>query len=405
MLAASRAGSAPVAVNREKAIISLGDSFISGEAGRWQGNVDKKYEETKDIFGTDRAAYACDAEGKNCKKDPERVYGGSYKNPSAKKGDADEFAGCHRSDVAEIRSARWPSADGRATALNIACSGALAWHITKVYTRREKAQKDQLIDKRAKYSIKMIHVSIGGNDLQFSDVIKDCAARFLTPTRTPCKGKWEKPIAEALSTHPEKGYMRPRVSEALQAIINAMGKEGLNKSYRIVLQSYPAPIPDPQDFRYPQGQRLTSARWSPGGCPFFDVEAAWARQGVVHGLSQMLEEVANQNQVDFLDLQNAFEHHTLCRNDTKQAERGNTLAKPLPGAQAEWIRFVTQTITKTMQGQLEESVHPNAYGQQALGTCLTKFYEAKRRNPSQQRYACTDRPGGGVKDMTLVPKP
>ena len=70
------------------AIVALGDSFSSGEAGRWNGN-------SLNIFGTrdgtDRAA-RCTL-GIFCSYDATRVYGSSYSN------------GCHRADVAPIKSA------------------------------------------------------------------------------------------------------------------------------------------------------------------------------------------------------------------------------------------------------------------------------------------------------------
>ena len=70
------------------AIVALGDSFSSGEAGRWNGN-------SLNIFGTrdgtDRAA-RCTL-GIFCSYDAHRVYGSSYDN------------GCHRADVAPIKSA------------------------------------------------------------------------------------------------------------------------------------------------------------------------------------------------------------------------------------------------------------------------------------------------------------
>ena len=86
------------------AIVSLGDSYISGEAGRWQGN---SINLTGDRDGTDRAADCITPV--TCTYDPGQVYvNGTDEN------------GCHRSDVAEILSA------GIATDLkvNLACSGA-----------------------------------------------------------------------------------------------------------------------------------------------------------------------------------------------------------------------------------------------------------------------------------------
>ena len=55
------------------AIVSVGDSFISGEGGRWLGNGSEPFGTRS---GTDRAAYGCDALG-ICEYDAARVYGAS----------------------------------------------------------------------------------------------------------------------------------------------------------------------------------------------------------------------------------------------------------------------------------------------------------------------------------------
>jgi hypothetical protein len=90
------------------AIVSLGDSFISGEGGRWMGNGSDPFGTRS---GTDRAAFDCGGWG--CEYDPSRVYGSSEDN------------GCHRSDVAPIRSAPIPVGER----INLACSGAKAENI------------------------------------------------------------------------------------------------------------------------------------------------------------------------------------------------------------------------------------------------------------------------------------
>jgi hypothetical protein len=75
------------------AIVSLGDSYISGEAGRWQGN---SINLTGDRDGTDRAADC--STPVTCTYDAGSVYvHGTDAN------------GCHRSDVAEILSAAIPA--------------------------------------------------------------------------------------------------------------------------------------------------------------------------------------------------------------------------------------------------------------------------------------------------------
>src|SRR5436190_19037979 len=76
------------ATPRPSAIVAMGDSFISGEGGRWLGNGS---EPLGTRSGTDRAAFDCGAIG--CEYDAARVYGASEAN------------GCHRSDLAPIESA------------------------------------------------------------------------------------------------------------------------------------------------------------------------------------------------------------------------------------------------------------------------------------------------------------
>src|ERR1700710_3175756 len=90
---------------RPTAIVAMGDSFISGEGGRWLGNGSEPFGTRS---GTDRAAFGCGALG--CEYDAARIYGASEAN------------GCHRSDVAPIESA--PIAVE--VKVNLACSGATA---------------------------------------------------------------------------------------------------------------------------------------------------------------------------------------------------------------------------------------------------------------------------------------
>src|SRR6201996_7091060 len=60
---------APAAA-RPTAIVAMGDSFISGEGGRWLGNGSEPFGTRS---GSDRAALACGPLG--CEYDPARVYG------------------------------------------------------------------------------------------------------------------------------------------------------------------------------------------------------------------------------------------------------------------------------------------------------------------------------------------
>src|ERR1700760_4082830 len=116
------------ASGRPTAIVSMGDSFISGEGGRWSGNGSEPFGTRS---GTDRAALGCGALG--CEYDPARVYGAS---------EADD---CHRSGVAPTERASL----GVEEKVNLACSGAKArdlWPAAEGGTEQfgEPPEADQL---------------------------------------------------------------------------------------------------------------------------------------------------------------------------------------------------------------------------------------------------------------------
>src|ERR1700760_1097363 len=149
----------PAAAARPTAIVAMGDSFISGEGGRWSGNGSEPFGTRS---GTDRAAYGCGALG--CEYDPARVYGAS---------EADD---CHRSDVAPTERASL----GVEEKVNLACSGAKArdlWPAAEGGTEQfgEPPEADQLAAVARRDDVRMIVVTVGANDAGFGELVVDCA--------------------------------------------------------------------------------------------------------------------------------------------------------------------------------------------------------------------------------------
>ncbi len=145
---------APAAA-RPTAIVSIGDSFISGEGGRWLGNGSEPFGTRS---GTDRAAFDCGALG--CGYDAARVYGASEAND------------CHRSDLAPIESA--PIAVDEK--VNLACSGAKAgdlWPAAEGGTEHfgEPAEADQLAVVGRRADVRMVVVTVGANDVGFGELV------------------------------------------------------------------------------------------------------------------------------------------------------------------------------------------------------------------------------------------
>lgn len=326
----SESGPTPAAVDWDSAaganrgpstIVSLGDSYIAGEGARWEGNSADAAGKHK---GTDRGT---------------QVYGYTDVN------------GCHRSDVAEIVSAGLAARN----TINLACSGARTANVLRssvggVAFKGEAPQNDQLGTIAKHNDVKMIVLSIGGNDFGFSKIVTSCVMAYLND-KAPCKSKQ----ASILAKLPKVTAAVTATVADVRATMVAAGYQ--DRDYRLVLQSYPSFAPAGK-FRYvgaDAGDRSTV-----GGCPFLDTDVSWAHRVLLPALTKGLAGVAQQTGAQFLDLTEAFKGHELCAASAKQST-----GKP-SSKSSEWFRF----IDLNGQGSSSESLHPNSLGQQALGRCL-----------------------------------
>lgn len=329
------------------AIVSLGDSFISGEGGRWVGNGG----------GGDRAAFAC-GPWAACRHDPHRVYGTSEDN------------GCHRSDVAPILSA--PIAVGEA--VNLACSGARVENIWRVAAggrpfRGEPPQADQLAAMAGRDNIKLIVIAVGANDVGFGGLVIACAldwARSSPAYPRLCRRLAQERLEAALPA------MGRGLRRALRQVRAAMAGAGYrSRDYRLIAMGYASPFPSGGWIRYSQSgwSRLTE-----GGCPLWDADASWAAERATPSIIAAIRAAAAAVDAEFLDLQHALDGHQLC--DRRAHPSG-------PPTRSEWVRRLDFT-----QGSVRESLHPNAYGQRAIGACIGLSYARPRGD-----YACRATPG------------
>jgi hypothetical protein len=351
------------------AIVSLGDSFISGEGGRWLGNGS---EPLGTRSGTDRAAFACDALG-FCDYDPERIYGAS---------DANE---CHRSDLAPIRSA--PIAVDEH--VNLACSGTRARNLWPASMGGrphfgEPPEADQLAEVARRLEVRLVLVTIGANDVGFGELVAGCAvdwARSDPAAPELCHGYAQDEIDTLLPR------ARRRVARVLDGVRRVMHAAGYSRrDYRLVLSGYTSPFPASRWLRYPERgwSRLTE-----GGCPLWDADADWAAGPGIDSIVGALRQVAAGNGAEFLDLRHALDGHQLC--DSRSRRVGG--AGPSEAA-AEWVRRLSFT-----EGTPRESLHPNAYGQRALGRCLALLYARPRGE-----WSCRAAPQRPIAEaMTMEP--
>ncbi|MCT4352144.1 GDSL-type esterase/lipase family protein [Streptomyces sp. Je 1-79] len=352
--AGAAAGAGPTAV------VSMGDSYISGEAGRWQGN---SLTTAGNRNGTDRAwtgsAY-----------DPSRVYGATAAN------------GCHRSDSAEVRSA-----GGIASALiNLACSGATTKNVFRasqggVAYKGEAPQADQLAAVAASHDVEVIVLSIGGNDLGFADIIRSCATDYIV-WYSYCHDDQQDEVDAKIDT------AMANVGRSVDEIRAVMSGAGYAASdYRIVLQSYPSPIPRASENRYAESGWT---RTNTGGCPFWNLDSDWARDTLVPQVSNRLKGVAASKGVQFMDLRDMLQGREVCAKTSKLV----SATVPASAATSEWARWIDPNET---QGPVQENVHPNHYGQAALGRCLALIHARPSGN-----FSCRNTAGTGASGMYLT---
>lgn len=340
------------------AIVSMGDSFISGEGGRWMGNGSDAFGTRS---GTDRAAFACDP-WNGCGYDPHRVYGGSEDN------------GCHRSDVAPIVSA--PIAAG--ATVNLACSGAQARNIWRATAggqrlRDEAPQADQLAAVARRDAVRLVVLTVGANDAGFGGLVIECALDWARSSpRDPrhCRRRAQAQVEAALPAM-ERGLAR-----ALRQIRAVLAEAGYRPAdYRLVTMGYASPFPAGRWIRYPEGGW---SRLNEGGCPLWNADADWAALQATPAIVAAMRKAAASAGTEFLDLQHALDGHQLC--DRRSRRVGAAGPSPLS---AEWVRRLD-----FVQGSVRESLHPNAYGQRAIGACIGLLYARPRGD-----YACRAMPG------------
>ncbi|MGP3636955.1 GDSL-type esterase/lipase family protein [Streptomyces sp. 24-1644] len=355
--AAASPGSGPTAV------VTMGDSYISGEAGRWQGN---SLTTSGSRSGTDRAWTGSGY-------DPSRVYGPTAAN------------GCHRSDSSEVNGA----ASAAQALINIACSGATTQNVFRAANggrsyKGEAPQADQLAGIAASHDVKLIVLSLGGNDLGFADIIRACATDYIV-WYSYCHDDQQTAVDGKINT------VMANVGKSVDEIRAVMSGAGYaSTDYRIVLQSYPSPIPRGAENRYAESGW---SRTSTGGCPFWNKDSDWARDSLVPQIASRLKGVAATRGAQFMDLRDMLQGREVCARTSKLVSS----TVPAAATTSEWARWIDSNET---QGPVQESVHPNHYGQLALGRCLALIHA----RPSGD-YSCRNTAGAGASGMYLTPAP
>jgi len=333
---------------------SLGDSYISGEAGRWAGN-------------TNMSSSTIDALGATAYDDNEA-------------GNGELISGCHRSKAAEIKIG------GEVSSVNLACSGAKTYTVAgspfkpgiDFYSAGgQEGQALILQHFAASHNVKLIALSIGGNNFNFASIVQTCVTDWLTsPWWWPHYCKEDSSVTSNF-TSSNVTKVKGEITTAIRNVAQAMTNAGYSSSqYTILVQDYPSPIPLGSGFRYSQ---YGFTRQEVAGCGFWNADANYANEkmlptiaGAVFGAAS----AAGLPNVKTMELGSAFNGHRLCEKGVGLLEEEGLSSWQGAGAsdKSEWINMI-RTITAIFPPyEIQEDIHPNYWGELALRNCMTQAY-------------------------------
>lgn len=354
-------------------VVSVGDSYISGEAGRWAGSSNSN-------------AAAADALGSTA----------YFDNAS---GTAEQINRCHRSRSAEVYIG------GGVNGLNLACSGAKAATVDGSEFKPgldffddgagKIGQAKALQQFAATHNVRMVSVSIGGNDFNFASVVQSCVVDFLySPSwyKDYCK---DDSSVTANFTSANVAAVKTRIATAYLNVRTAMRNAGYtDASWTLLVQNYPSPVPNGSGFRYSQSGYT---RQNTGGCGFWNADADWANGTALPTINNAVTGAITQaglSNAKTLNLSSAYNGRRLCETGVGLYEEVGlgSWTQSTAVDRTEWVNQIrTVTTAGSSPYYIQESLHPNYWGQLANRSCVRQAY-----NGGAPRSGTCVRSGNGL---------
>ena len=361
-------------------VTTVGDSYISGEAGRWAGN-------------SNQGSSWIDALGPTAYDDA---------------GSGEAIAGCHRSRSAEVYLG------GGVNGQNFACSGAKTATSDgssfkpglDFYANGSKqGQALALQGFVASHNVKMIGLSIGGNNFNFASIVQSCVQDWLLSP------SWWKDYCNddsSVTANFTAANIAAQTAAIKQSILNvrqAMANAGYaDSAYTILVQDYESPLPRGSAIRYGESGYT---RQNTGGCGFWNNDANWANDYALPTINNAVKNAASQtglSNVRILELQSAFNGRRLCENTVGLLEEKGLTSWTQAGAadRTEWINQIRTVSTVFGPYQVQESLHPNYWGQLALRNCVRQAYNGGAPRGGTCTIAGTGLTSRGEPNMSLL---
>lgn len=347
-------------------IVGVGDSFMSGEAGRWASN------------GTDNAPVG--GNGGWLVGSIDQVYGDSVEY-------TESIPACHRSATAPMFTG-WD-----VNHANLACSGALTESFVNDFGQAKPgidfasitAGDGQVVDGQAtalqefaaSHEVSAVLMSIGGNDMGFAEIISQCVSGWVAGK--PCKDSDF--IASRVNPDVQK-VIAGRVERAIENVNTAMARAGKSPdSWRLLVQLPPSPVPSSGEVAL--GDKGFN-RQVTGGCGMLDADLDFSNNVLLPYLDEIINDavsgsrkVANHAPVTVVDMKEALDGHRLCEEGTSRPPAGTGIPPDAFGAGVEWVRFISIISAELAPSapETQEILHPNYFGQRALASCMTLALE------------------------------
>ena len=337
-------------------VVSLGDSYIAGTAGRWKGNSNGYTNIPRNTEAFQRSDTGADA----------------YDNYGVVHPGDD----CFRSRSAEIHiGGLWASE-------NLACSAARTYDQYPDEDGNDKpgitatGQLGLLQQVAAERPVAMVVLSIGGNDFGFGPIVAACVQGFLTSSSLAPSLCSEDQEVLAKLTPEAAASVQTSIAGALGGIVQTMRDAGYaDTDWTLVSQNYPNPLAPSTAQRYRQ---FGYDRQVKGGCPFYDADLDWfptvldtVNGTVAKAVAEA--EAATGKDIETMDLTRIFEGRRLCESGTKLVEETANEADQLQYVERiEMIRVSSKLLDTPYD--VNESVHPNFFGQLAMRSCLRQVF-------------------------------
>jgi hypothetical protein len=338
------------------AVVTLGDSAISGEAGRWAGNTNGNPART-DALGP--SAY-WDAAGREA------------------------IVGCHRSKAAQAHIG------GGVLSANLACSGARTVTGGTGAGENFKPGIDFYSDAQGRqgqalalqgyastHNVRAVVLMIGANNYGFGAIVERCVLNWLTsPSLFKNYCSDDSDIVSRF-TPARIAAETVNVRDAFTRVATAMSNAGYDATqYTILAQTYWSPIPRGAQIRYPESGL---SRQFVGGCGVWNRDANWANDVVVPTFNSTIRNAATQSgltNVKVLNMQTALNGRRLCEDTVGLLEEKGVASWTSPGAvdKTEWVAQIRTVSTIIGPYQLQESAHASYWGQLAMRNCLRQAY-------------------------------